>query len=115
MGFTNVEADRRVLDCLRDATGSQHQRLEQRFNAIELLADPETRPATIKRYATFYSSAHIGLGKWLAPLEGLDFQKRARAWKTLQFLGYNLCPSARFSEPADQYEALGALYVIEGS
>lgn len=104
-----------VLTSLRQATSMLHRRLEQRFDAVAELADPSRRPAIIGRYAALHSSAHATLAPVLDSVEGLDFLHRSRRWQSLQPLTHDAGPSPVFPEPADRCEALGFLYVVEGS
>lgn len=100
-----------ALSRLRDATADLHRRLESRFNAIIELADPDRRALVIARYDRLYRHAFIALRPWLADIDALDFTQRGRMW---------LASAARPSDAplltlANRYQALGALYVIEGS
>lgn len=113
VGLEGCERTAPVLRSLREATGDLHQRLEQRFDAVSELADPSKRPATIARYDAFYSSAHASLSPTLESVEGLDFPTRSRAWQSARprLAG----EQSVFPQPADECEALGLCYVVEGS
>lgn len=104
-----------VLDGLRRATSSLHRRLEQRFDAVAELADPARRQVTLERYATFYTSAYTALAASLEHVEGLDFAQRSRTWQSGRLLCGRPARAADFPDPADTSEALGGLYVVEGS
>jgi heme oxygenase len=104
-----------VLTCLRRATGKLHRRIEERFDAVSELADPSRRPLIIGRYAAFYSSAHALLAAMLEGVEGLDFARRTRAWTSTGLFASAAETVSAFPKPADQCEALGHLYVVEGS
>ena len=115
MGIDGRRAPTPVLNCLRRVTGPMHERLEQRFDAVSELSDPSRREATIARYATFYSSAHQHLGTALGDVEGLQLSERDLAWRSLRFPAEALDESIPFPRSADHFEALGALYVVDGS
>lgn len=103
-----------VLGRLRQATGAAHRSLEDRFDAVAELSDGSRRPAIISRYAALYHSALAALARELEGIDGLDFARRRQAWSSV---GMNAPakPTPSFPEPADRSEALGALYVVEGS
>jgi heme oxygenase len=96
---------------LRSATRHAHQHLEDRFDAVERLADPATRAATVAAYAQLYRSADAGLAPLLATVDGLDYAQRRRVVPDVAL------PSIAipYPAPASVAEALGLLYVIEGS
>jgi len=104
-----------VLSVLRQATGELHRRLEERFDAVAALADPSRRAATIRRYQTFHRSADQALSGILQEVEGLDYDRRRRAWQQGTLADPPILPSAVFPEPVDKHEALGLFYVVEGS
>lgn len=100
-----------ALGQLRDATADLHRRLESRFDAIIELADPDRRAQVIARYDSLYRHAFIALRPWLADIDGLDFAQRGRMWLTSDGVSGN----APLLTLANRDQALGALYVIEGS
>src|SRR5690606_33844887 len=102
-----------VTSLIRAATAGLHDRLEQRLDAVAELADPARRPEIIRRYGIFYASAHEALDKILQGTEGLRHTERRRIWKGFTLQREVDAPS--FPEPADRGEALGSLYVVEGS
>lgn len=104
-----------VLSRLRQATGDLHQRLERRFDAVAELADPARRQTTIARYAAFYTSAYAALAAPLEHLEGLDLAERSRTWQPGRSLSPCAGSSPAFPAPTNASEALGSLYVVEGS
>lgn len=102
-----------TLERIRAATAHLHERLDQRLDAVRRLADPDEREAMIGRYAAFYLPADAALAPFLMGVPGLDFAARSRA--------SSFGPEARsgalpaFPSPASRAEALGMLYVLEGS
>jgi heme oxygenase len=96
---------------LRSATRDAHQHLEDRFDAVERLADPATRAATVAAYARLYRSAEAGLAPLLSKLDGLDYAERRRVVPDVA----SPTTPAPYPAPASVAEALGQLYVIEGS
>lgn len=103
-----------VLSDLRMATRGLHEALESRFDAIAELSDDLRRPLAIQRYAQFYTSAHAALHTFLTHVQDLSFAVRARSWLTLRpFVAAD--PGFGLTRPETCAEALGALYVVEGS
>lgn len=103
-----------VLGRLRQATGDAHRRIEDRFDAVSELSDGIRRPSVLSRYAALYQSALSALARELECVEGLDFASRRLAWRSAGMTAFKLAAPA-FPQPADRAEALGALYVVEGS
>ena len=103
-----------VVSRLRQATGDAHRRIEDRLDAVSQLSDAIRRPTVLARYAALYKSALSALARDLERVEGLNFERRLQAWHVA---GMNATAPATpaFPKPADQSEALGALYVVEGS
>jgi heme oxygenase len=101
-----------VLARLRAATAADHQRLEDRLDAVERLADPDQRAGLIRRYAALHVPAEAALGPHLSGLDDLDFEARRRAPKLIAHAG-SFAPA--FPVPASVAEALGMFYVLEGS
>lgn len=102
-----------VLDGVRRATRDAHARLEDRLDALGQLADPRRRPDLIRRYAAFYIPADAALFPHLGNVEGLAFASRSRAGFLQGFAGAGPLPA--FPRPRSRAEALGLLYVLEGS
>jgi len=98
---------------LRAATGAIHARLEQRLDAIERLRQPLARRDLIARFAALHAPAAAVLGPHLCDIADLDFASRNRA----DLLGTIVAvphPDA-FPAPSNKAEALGMMYVLEGS
>lgn len=103
-----------VLSDLRKATRGLHETLESRFDAIAELSDEHRRPLAIQRYARFYTSAHAALHALLTNVQDLYFAARAESWLNLRpFVTAD--PGSGLTRPETHAEALGALYVVEGS
>ena len=102
-----------VLDGVRRATRQAHARLEDRLDAVGQLADPKRRPGLIGRYAALYLPADAALSPHLGDVEGLAFASRSRARFLAAFAG--TAPLPPFPRPRSRAEALGLLYVLEGS
>jgi heme oxygenase len=98
---------------LRAATGPTHARLERRLDAVERLANPLHRRDLIDRFAMLHAPVASALEPHLAHLSGLDFHARDR--KTLfGSVSERKWPIA-FPSPCNTAEALGMMYVLEGS
>jgi heme oxygenase len=98
---------------LRQATREAHLRLETRFDAVGHLADPARRRTTMRRYAALYIPACVALESALSVIPGLDLDLRARAAGLAAYAGEEPLPT--FPHPRSHADALGMLYVIEGS
>ena len=108
-----------ALDRLRSATREAHRQLEGELDVVGRLA-ADDRWRLVGRYHALYSEADALLGPWLAGVPGLDRPARSRADHAahdLQDLGHAGAPGrpAAAVEIASLAEALGFLYVIEGS
>lgn len=98
---------------MRAATREQHARLDAGLDAVAQLADPKRRPGLCVRYAALHIPADTILGPWLSDVPGLDLASRSRAPLLAKFAGGRALPA--FPVPASRAEALGMLYVLEGS
>lgn len=102
-----------MIEELRAATRQLHEHLEERFDAVRLLSDGASRAETLRRYASFHLPADAILGQALRHIPTLEMECRAR--------GHLLTPHAQdwawidFPEPAGVADALGMLYVVEGT
>jgi heme oxygenase (biliverdin-IX-beta and delta-forming) len=101
-----------VLARLRAATGAEHQRLEERLDAVARLADPYRRGGLIRRYAALHIPAEASLSPHLSEIEDLEFETRRRTSQLHPFAGDS---APVFPAPASLAEALGMFYVLEGS
>lgn len=98
---------------LRAATGAIHARLEQRIDAIERFRQPLARRDLIARFAALHAPAAAVLAPHLFDIADLDFPSCSRA-SLLEPIVAGPQPNA-FPAPANKAEALGMLYVLEGS
>lgn len=104
---------------LRDATRSDHQRLESRMDILARIATPDGRRALVERFYRLHAEAEAALAPWLHDLPGLDFDARRRSdrlERDLVAVGGQpaVAPAADIVVP-DVRDALGRLYVLEGS
>jgi heme oxygenase len=109
-----------VLDHLRAVTAQSHADIEARLDAIARLASPAGRRDLLGCYYRMHASADAALAPWLLALAGLDAAARRRTpilRRDLLALGLPI-PSLE-GGPAvvvrNEFEALGFLYVLEGS
>ncbi len=101
-----------MLGRLRAATGDDHQRLEERLDAVERLADPVKRLRLVQLYAALHIPAEMALAAHLSGLPDLDFDSRRRTPLLEPYAG---AVAPVFPAPASIAEALGMFYVLEGS
>ena len=102
---------------LRRATRAQHERLEARVDIFRRIRTRAGRRRLVQDFHDLHVAAEAGLASWLADLPGLDFDARRRAPRIAQDLAV-LGGAPRAAEPilvASVSEALGVLYVLEGS
>jgi heme oxygenase len=102
-----------VIAALRTATGTQHARLDAGLDAVGRFSDPGQRLGLCARYAAFHVPADAVLAPWLSEVSGLELDSRSRAPLLARFAGEQALPA--FPAPASRAEALGMLYVLEGS
>lgn len=104
---------------LRDATQADHQRLESRIDILARIATPAGRRALVERFHGLHLEAEDALAPWLAGLPGLDFESRRRSpdlARDLAVLGGQARPASGDAIVVSGVgEALGRLYVLEGS
>jgi len=104
---------------LRDATQADHQRLESRMDILARIATPDGRRALVERFYRLHAEAEAALAPWLHDLPGLNFQARRRSSRLEQDLA---ALDGRIPETSGAAlivsgvgEALGRMYVLEGS
>lgn len=102
-----------TLARLRLATGEIHGRLERNLDAIERFADPQSRAELAARFAALHMPAGAALARKLEAVAGLDLATRDR--NHLFAAAKDRQPLPEFPEPRSTAEALGMLYVLEGS
>jgi heme oxygenase len=104
---------RSALGYMREATHDLHQQLEERLDVIAQLSDPSRRATLIERYAALYLPSDDALMPWLKEIADLDHGSRSRTPLLARFAGEQVLPP--FPVPLNEAEALGMLYVLEGS
>lgn len=107
-----IESAPSALERMRSATAELHRRLESRFDAEHALADPKRHAELRGRYATLLRSAADALTPCLDGVPDLDLQGRLRA---RGFFDPREGSAGEFPLPQSNAEALGMLYVLEGS
>lgn len=103
---------------LREGTQADHQRLEDRLGILERIATPAGRRELLVRFWRLHAEAEAALAPWLAPVPGLDFEARRRTTvlrQDLAELGISLPPAGAPPAVRSLAEALGRMYVLEGS
>jgi heme oxygenase len=102
---------------LREATQADHRRLESRIDVLGRIATCDGRRGLIARFHALHVDGEAAMTPWLAGLDGLDFAARRRSpalKRDLAAVGGATLPS----EPipvGGVGEALGLMYVLEGS
>ena len=108
-----------VLGRLRAATRDDHAKLDTELDIFTTLASPAGRLALTSRFLKLHAGAEQVLSIWLNDSAGLDFAGRRRTPLILQDLADLGQQEADEVEPmsalTSQAEALGHLYVLEGS
>ncbi|CAN7551682.1 biliverdin-producing heme oxygenase [Phenylobacterium sp. LjRoot164] len=107
-----------VLERLREATRPAHERLEERLDILARMQSLDGRRALAARFHSLHAGMETVLEPWLADVAGLDFSARRRTRSLeadLAALGLNPQTPAAAPAPADGAEALGFMYVLEGS
>lgn len=104
---------------LREATRADHQRLESRTDILGRVGRPDLRRAVVEGFHLLHTEAEAALAPWLADLPGLDFQARRRSGRLARDLvavgGGSRAEEAERQTVAGVAEALGRMYVLEGS
>lgn len=110
-----------ILLALREATAAAHETLETEARIEARLASPETRPAMVAAFYRFHAGlepvSHALTARLNADVGG-GFEPRSRAGgiaRDLAALGVAAPAAARLEGPASSGEALGWVYVAEGS
>ncbi len=109
-----------ALTVLRSATREAHDRLERRVDALNAFAATTGRRAVVGRYYWLHVTAEAQLAPWVAGISDLDFARRRREPLILAALAeLRAAPPAgnapHFPALRSVAEALGLLYVLEGS
>jgi heme oxygenase len=112
---TLPDRPRTTIDLLRDRTVSHHRRLESGLRIIDRLSCPETRGPLIAGYHAFHHTSERALGGFLEDMPGLDFSSRVRASTIPANTDHPRLIHPTLPQIESVSEALGALYVLEGS
>ncbi|MGQ7793977.1 biliverdin-producing heme oxygenase [Faunimonas sp. B44] len=110
----------RAIERLRAATRHDHRRLEDDLQVMRRLATPNGQRSMIGRYYDLHAPAECALAPLVADIPGLDFRLRRRAGLLEAALGQlgvrsPAEPSGPVPAIGSTAEALGFLYVLEGS
>lgn len=103
-----------MIDLLRARTGTYHQGLDSDLHIRERLSGVNTRGPLIAGYNTFYSECEAVLMPHLWDMSDLTFASRFRSRKIPVCAGSRSVNSL-FPAVGTKTEALGAMYVLEGS
>ncbi|WP_448620702.1 biliverdin-producing heme oxygenase [Geodermatophilus sp. URMC 65] len=113
-----------VLTALRTATAGEHEQVETTLGLMDARLGRDRLVAVLGRLHSFWTAAEAGLdawaGRWPADAETVAWSRRRRAHlfaDDLRALGAEPDPAPRPDLPAveDTDQALGRLYVLEGS
>lgn len=108
-----------IIGLLRQATGDRHRALEAGIDLERRLAHPDSRRDLVGRFAAFQAVGEAAVTPWLAQIEGLGFDTRRRAGQVradhLSLGGTDPGGAMLRRTPECRGEALGLLYVLEGS
>jgi heme oxygenase len=102
---------------LRDATRDRHERLEARLDILNRLLTVPGRRELVAGFHALHAGAEAALEPLLGGVPGLDFHARRRSERLARDLA-GLGGRVRPSPPMPVYgvaQALGVLYVLEGS
>ena len=106
---------------LRHGTRHDHARMERRLDILNRLSDPQLRRAVMTRFWLLHCDVEPILAGLLDDMEGLDYQGRRKSpllAADIEALGGPLLDGAPPVQPlqtTSSGEALGLLYVLEGS
>lgn len=104
---------------LRDTSQSDHQRLEARIDILQAVSTPAGRLRLVQGFHRLHAEAEASLAPWLEDLADLDFDRRRRTARLAADLtdlgGRALSPSPSDVRVGSLPEALGWMYVLEGS
>lgn len=114
-----MTANRSVISHLRDATAEAHKGLEDKIDAVARLSLDADRRVLVPRYYLMHAMAEAAAEPLVLFLPGLDFTFRRRTPLLAQDLHALDLPLPALPSPsldlASPAEALGLLYVMEGS
>lgn len=107
-----------VLTRLRAQTRGPHEALEADLDIFSHLASAAGRLRMARLFHGLHAGADAVLSPWLESLPGLDYEARRRRPvldRDLAHFGEPTPPPCPLPTPASRAEALGLLYVLEGS
>jgi heme oxygenase len=107
-----------VLARLRATTADAHERLETRLDMVTQLAVPADRRRLVERFHAWHVGAETVMAPLLSDIVGLGYAGRRRSVELtsdLAVLGGQPQTGRRLAAPANSAEAMGRLYVLEGS
>ncbi|WGM37769.1 biliverdin-producing heme oxygenase [Caulobacter sp. NIBR1757] len=107
-----------VLSRLRAETRAAHEALEADLDIFSHLASDAGRRRLARLFHGLHAGAEAVLAPWLAAVPGLDYEARRRRPvldRDLAHFGEATPPPCPMAKPASRAEALGILYVLEGS
>lgn len=107
-----------VLTALRNATRDAHARLEQDLDTLSAVATPQGRRQVARGFHGLHAGAEMALAPLLSSVPGLDYHQRLRRPlldADLAVLGVAQPAACTVPPPVGLPEALGLLYVLEGS
>lgn len=107
-----------ILDHLRAATRDLHDGLEARLDVFARVADPARRREMVGRFLAFYRPAEAALARVLGEEPDLEFAARRKTpalERDVAALKAAPPADAPLAPPSGRCEALGFLYVLEGS
>jgi heme oxygenase len=106
------------IEHLRRATRDLHKKLEDDLDVVGELSSEPARSRLLTRYHAFHGGADAILSRWISGTAGLEDLSRAVRLRLDRSLVTRLSPpSDQVSLPTveSREEALGVLYVVEGS
>ena len=104
---------------LREATQAAHARLEARAGILEQIASPGGRRAIVMRFHWLHADIEAAAAPWLVDLPALAFETRRRTRLLEQDMAAldigEFRPTPGGVQAGGAAEALGLMYVLEGS
>lgn len=107
-----------VLTRLRAHTRGPHEALEADLDIFSHLASAAGRRRLTRLFHGLHAGAEAVLTPWLSAVQGLDYDARRRGPdldRDLAHFGEPAPPPCPLTPPTSRAEALGLLYVLEGS